>query len=79
MSKQVDPLTLNHPLTLRLLEGEITEKSPPKGCITIALPQRVQREFGTWKKLAIRSEDTPDDRSKHLKLKCKNLNWQSLK
>lgn len=62
LTKIQDPLTLNHPkvhaLTLRLLECEITEKSRPKGCITVALPKEVQREIGTWKKCAITSNDT---------------------
>lgn len=46
-----------HAMTKQLMERGITEKSIPRGKITVTLPMPVQREVGTWTKKAISTVD----------------------
>lgn len=55
-------VSMNHPMIYsyrkRMDELELTEKSRPNASLVINLPQRVQREFGSYVKRALKCGDT---------------------
>lgn len=60
--KLVGNVTMDHPeiysFASRLTELEWSEKSKPKGVITVSLPVKVQREVDTWTREGIKCDNT---------------------